>query len=101
MAVNLELVALRVAPVSSDDQPCSGWSRGVLIASTVALEYLVAPQLQQQAIVLRAVALEQGAELGKGLGIWTRNEHNILRIGEMQHKGRAVDIEVMHFDKRG
>ncbi len=102
LAVNLELVAMRVAgfsPLMISLAPVG--VGGLLIASTVVLEYLVAPQFQQQAIVLRAVALEQGAELGKGLGIWTRNEQNILRIGEMQHKGRAVDIEVMHFDKQG
>ncbi|MXS84916.1 LPS export ABC transporter permease LptG [Nitrosomonas sp. HPC101] len=102
LAVNLELVAMRVAgfsPLMISLAPVG--VGGMLITSTVALEYLVAPQFQQQAIVLRAVALEQGAELGKGLGIWTRNEQNILRIGEMLHKGRAMDIEVMHFDPQG
>ncbi len=102
LAVNLELVAMRVAglsPLRISLAPVA--IGGVLIVSTIALEYFVAPQFQQQATVLRAVALEQGAELGKGLGIWTRNEQNILRIGEMLHKKRAMDIEVMHFDRQG
>lgn len=102
LAVNLELVAMRVAglsPLMIGLAPVG--IGGLLIASTIALEYFVAPQFQQQATILRAVALEQGAELGKGLGIWTRNERNILRIGEMLHKGRATDIEVIHFDGEG
>jgi len=102
LAVNLELVAMRVAglsPLMISLAPVG--IGGLLITATVALEYFVAPQLQQQAAVLRAIALEQGVELGKGLGTWTRNEQNILRIGEILHKGRAMDIEIIHFDKEG
>jgi lipopolysaccharide export system permease protein len=102
LAANLELTAMRVAglsPLMISLAPVG--VGGMLVVSTIALEYLVAPQFQQEAIVLRAVALEQGAELGKGLGIWTRNEQNILRIGEMPHKKRAEDIEVMHFNQSG
>lgn len=102
LAVNLELVAMRVAglsPLMISLAPVG--IGGLLITATVALEYFVAPQLQQQATVLRAIALEQGAELGKGLGIWTRNEQNILRIGEILHKGRATDIEIIHFNEQG
>ncbi len=102
LAVNLELVAMRVAGLSPLMISLAPVGIGVLlIILTAILEYHVAPQFQQKATVLRAVALEQGAELGKGLGIWTRNEQNILRIGEMLHEGRAMDIEIMHFDKEG
>jgi lipopolysaccharide export system permease protein len=61
----------------------------------------VAPQFQQKAISSRAAALEKSAALGKQLGIWTRDERNILRIGEMLYAGRAANIEIMHFDDKG
>ncbi|MGG7055174.1 LPS export ABC transporter permease LptG [Nitrosomonas sp. ANs5] len=102
LAVNLELVAMRVAglsPFAISLPPVGvGLSLIILIAG---LEYFVAPQFQQKAIALRAAALEQSAELGRGLGIWTRDAQNILRIGEMLHENQAVDIEIMHFNQQG
>ena len=73
----------------------------ILLLFIAVLDQFVAPQLQQKAISSRAVALEKSAALGKNLGIWTRDEHNIFRIGEMLHAGRAADIEIMHFDDNG
>lgn len=102
LAVNLELVAMRVAGLSPlvISLPAVGIGL-LLIIFITGLEYYVAPQFQQKAIALRAVALEQSAELGRGLGIWTRDEQNILRIGEMLHENRAMDIEIIHFDRHG
>ncbi|BBL33945.1 lipopolysaccharide export system permease [Nitrosomonas stercoris] len=102
LAASHELTAMRVAGLSPLMISLAPFGvGGVLVLSTVALDYSVAPQFQQQATVLRAVALEQGAELGEGLGIWTRDKQNILRIGDMPHKKRAEDIEVMHFNQSG
>ncbi len=102
LAVNLELVAMRVAGLSPLMIGLPPVGIGLLLVISIAgLEYYVAPQFQQKAITHRAVALEQSAELGRGLGIWTRNEQNILRIGEMLHKDRAIDVEIIHFDKQG
>lgn len=102
LAVNLELVAMRAAGLSPLMIALAPVGIGlVLIISTAALEYYVAPQLQQKAIMLRAAAMGQSVELGKGLGIWTRDEQNILRIGEMPHKRQATDVEILHFNKRG
>lgn len=67
LAVNLELVAMRVAglsPLMIGLAPVG--IGGLLIASTIALEYFVAPQFQQQATILRAVALEQGLNWVRG-----------------------------------
>ncbi|HBZ29565.1 MAG TPA: LPS export ABC transporter permease LptG [Nitrosomonas nitrosa] len=102
LAVNLELVALRVAGLSPIQISMAPIAIGITMLIGIALlEQFIAPQLQQQAITSRAVALDKTAELGKGLGIWTRNERNILRIGEMLPPNRAIDIEIMHFDKQG
>lgn len=97
LAVNSELIAMRIAGVSPLQISYAPLSVGIALLLIVAiLEQFVAPQLQQKAITNRAIALEQSAELGKNLGIWTRNEHNILRIGMIVHNKRAADIEILH-----
>ena len=102
LAVGSELTALRVAGVSPLGISLAPLAVGsILLLFIAVLDQFVAPQLQQKAISSRAVALEKSAALGKNLGIWTRDEHNILRIGEMLHAGRAADIEIMHFDDNG
>lgn len=102
LAVNSELVALRVAGVSpmriSLIPLCVGFLMLIFIA---LLEQFVAPQIQQKAISYRAVALGQTAELGRNLGIWSRNEQTILRIGSMSHAEKVVDIEILHIDEDG
>ncbi|PTR15629.1 MULTISPECIES: LPS export ABC transporter permease LptG [unclassified Nitrosospira] len=102
LAVGSELTALRVAGVSPIGISLAPLTVGLILLLFIAvLDQFVAPQLQQKAISSRAVALEKSAALGKNLGIWTRDERNILRIGEMLHSGRAADIEIMHFDDNG
>lgn len=102
LAVNLELVALRIAGLSPIQLSMVPVSIGIsLILFLALLEQYIAPQLQQTAISQRAIALEKTAELGKGLGIWTRDERNILRMGEFLPGNRAIDVEIMHFDKQG
>lgn len=102
LAVNSELIALRVAGVSPFRISLAPLSVGIsLLVSVALLEQFVAPQLQQKAITYRAIALEQSAQLGKTLGIWTRNERNILRIGQMLHAKRAGDIEILQLDAEG
>ena len=102
LAVNSELVALRVAGFSPQRISFAPLSMGILLLLVVAiLEQFAAPQLQQKAITYRAIALEQSAELGKNLGIWTRNEHNILRIGLIVNNKRAADIELLQLDADG
>lgn len=102
LAVNSELTALRVAGVSPIHISLPPLGVGlILLLFIAALEQFVAPQLQQKAISSRAVALDKSVALGKDLGIWTRDERNILRIGEMLHTKKAADIEIMHFDDNG
>lgn len=102
LAVNSELIAIRVAGISPLRISLAPLGVGILMLLSVAiLEQFVAPQLQHKAITYRAIALEQSAELGKNLGIWTRNEQNILRIGHMLHAKRAADIEILQLDQEG
>ena len=102
LAVNSELIALRVAGLSPQRISFAPLGMGVLLLMTVAiLEQFAAPQLQQKAITYRAIALEQSAELGRNLGIWSRNEHNILRIGQIVNNKRAADIELLQLDADG
>lgn len=102
LAVNSELIAFRVAGVSPLRISFAPLSVGMLLLLTVAiLEQFIAPQLQQKAITYRAIALEQSAELGRNLGIWTRNEHNILRIGQIVNNKRAADIEILQLNPEG
>ena len=102
LAVNSELIAMRISGISPLRISLAPLSVGIALLVVVAiLEQFIAPQLQQKAVTNRAVALEQTAELGKNLGIWTRNEHNILRIGSIVHNKRAADIEILHLNPEG
>ncbi|PSJ18613.1 LPS export ABC transporter permease LptG [Nitrosomonas supralitoralis] len=100
LAIHSELIAMRVAGLSPWRISIAPLSVGILLLLGVAiLEQFVAPQLQQKAITYRAIALEQSAELGGNLGIWTRNENNILRIGRIIHNTKAADIEILQLDQ--
>jgi len=102
LAVNSELIAMRTAGLSPVQISLAPVGVGVMLIVLIAgLEQFVAPQLQQKAISNRAIALNQTAELGKGLGIWTRNDQNILRIGQMLHAKEAADVEILHLGKSG
>ncbi len=102
LAVNSELTAMRAAGFSPVQISLAPVAVGIaLIVLIAVLEQSFAPQLQQKAISNRAVALNQTAELGQGLGIWTRNERNILRIGYMVHAKEAGDIEILRLDESG
>ena len=102
LAVHSELIAMRVAGLSPLRISLAPLGVGIVLLLSVAiLDQFVAPQQQHKAITYRAIALEQSAELGKNLGIWTRNEQNILRIGHMLHAKRAADIEILQLDQEG
>lgn len=102
MAVASELTAMRASGVSPARISIASLAvGGILLLFIAVLDQFVAPQLQQKALSSRAAALEKSAALGRTLGIWTRNERNILRVGEMVHAGRAAEIELMHFDDQG
>tara|TARA_B100000686_G_scaffold253311_1_gene264259 strand:+ start:2515 stop:3588 length:1074 start_codon:yes stop_codon:yes gene_type:complete len=102
LAKNLELTALQIGGISPIRVSMSPLFVGfVLLIFIAILEQFVAPQLQQKAILNKAAAGFGSVQLGKNLGIWTRNESNILRIGEMITAKKAANVEILHFDKNG
>jgi len=74
---------------------------GALVALLLVLEQFVAPPLHQDALARRSAALEERAELGKDLGIWTRDAGNILRIGGTEQASHPADVEILKLDPRG
>ena len=102
LAINSELISLRAAGYSPVEISRASLKVGLLLIALIGiLEQFVAPPLQQQAIALRSAALDQGTELGKNLGIWTRNEQQILRISELQPDTRLTAVEILHLDDSG
>lgn len=102
LAMHYELIPLRAAGLSPARISLESLRVGlILVAMMGLLEQFVAPPLQQEAILKRSAALEQSTELGRDLGIWTRDEFNILRVGRMPHTSRALDIEILRFDNTG
>ena len=99
LAINLELISLRSAGFSPARIGMASMKVGMaLLVLIAALELLVAPPLHQQAIAHRSAALDQSTELGMNLGVWTRNDRQILRIGNLRHDTRAANVEIFNLD---
>lgn len=102
LAVANELVAMRAAGL-----PPARLGRAVLIVGGAlilflgALEQFVAPPLHQDALAQRSAALEQRAELGRNLGVWTRDVGSVLRIGSMEQAAGPRDLEILVLDQEG
>ncbi len=102
LAATMELTAMRAAGISILRIARASLTVGLgVITLLVVLEQFVAPAMQQSALIQRAAALAQSAELGAGLGIWTRDSRRALRIGNMGAHGEPNDIEIMTFDANG
>lgn len=102
LAVHNELTAIRAAGLSPARIGGAILKIGALLLLLVAiLEQTVAPGMQQKALALRAEALAQTTELGKDLGIWTRDERQILRIGDARRTRIPRDIEILRLDDQG
>lgn len=102
LAVSLELVSIRAAGYSPVKISKASVKAGLLLITLIIiLEQFVAPPLQQKAIALRSAELEQGAELGENLGIWARDERQIMRIGNLQHNTGLATIEILRLDDIG
>lgn len=83
LATHHELIIMRASGMSPYQISMASLSTGVVLVVTIALmEQFVAPPLQHQALVLRAGKLEQYEGTVGELGIWTRNENQILKIAE-------------------
>jgi len=102
LAIHHELISLRAAGLSPARISMSSFRVGLMLVLVIAvMEQFVAPQLEQEALLRRSAALDQSMELGRDLGIWSRDKQNILRIGRMEHAGGASDVEIMHLGSDG
>lgn len=102
LASNRELIAMRIAGLSPARITYSSLKVGLVLVLFIGiLEQFVAPPLQQKAIALRSEALAKSTELGKGLGIWTRDERRILHIGAVEYGRRANMVEIFTLDNSG
>lgn len=99
LAINHELISLRSAGYSPAKIGMASMKVGLLLLLIISvLEIFIAPPLQQNAIAHRAAAMEQSTELGSGLGVWTRNGQQILRIGNLLHDTRQATVEILNLD---
>ncbi len=102
LASNLELTAMRGAGMSPLQIGRAPVILGLLFLLLIGLlDQFVAPVLQQKAIAEQNLAKGLGAELGKNLGVWARDEAHVVRIGEMLHQTMARDIEIFQFNREG
>jgi lipopolysaccharide export system permease protein len=102
LAVNLELITMRAAGLSPVRIARVVLKVGLFLLIILGvLEQFIAPELQHKALNHRAEALAQSTELGKNLGIWTRDKRQILRVGESPRDRYMENVEVMHIDESG
>jgi len=102
LAMSLELISLRAAGFSPARVGMASLKVGLALAVLIGiLEFFVAPELQQRAIAHRASALEQSTEAGRNLGIWTRDDRQILRISNLLHDTREASVEILRLDTSG
>ncbi len=102
LAMHSEIISMRAAGLSPLRLSLAPLKVGLcLLALGVVLEQFIAPLLQQKAMASRSRALVQSAELGEDLGIWTRDERHILRIGKSVHSAYMQEIEIFIMDEAG
>ncbi len=102
LALNSEIIAMRAAGLTPARISLASFKVGLcLLLLLGVLEQVVAPEMQSKAIVHRLEALNQSAELGEDLGIWTRDENQVLRLGEAIRASYVQDVEIFTLDDQG
>jgi lipopolysaccharide export system permease protein len=102
LAIHHELISLRSAGYSPLDISSASLKVGfLLILVILALEFVIAPTLQQRAIAFKAAALDQSTIAGADLGIWSRNNQHIIRIENLQHDTTNASVEIINLDEDG
>ena len=102
LALNSEIIAMRAAGLSPTRISLASFKVGLcLLLLLGVLEQYAAPYMQNKAIAHRLDALNQSAELGADLGIWTRDENRVLRLGEAIHAAHVEDVEIFTLDEQG
>ena len=102
LALNSEIIAMRAAGLSPARISLASFKVGLcLLLLLGALEQYGAPYMQKKAISHRLEALNQSGELGEDLGIWTRDQNRIMRLGEAIQATRVQDVEIFSLDEQG
>ena len=102
LALNSEIIAMRAAGLSPASISLASFKVGLcLLLLLGVLEQYAAPYFQNKAIVHRLDALNQSAELGADLGIWTRDKNRVLRLGEAIRASYVEDVEIITLDEQG
>jgi lipopolysaccharide export system permease protein len=102
LAIHHELISLRSAGFSPVDISSASLKVGFLmVLFIIALEFVIAPTLQQRAIAFRAAALDQSTIAGSDLGIWSRNNQHIIRISNLEHDTTTAGVEIINLDEDG
>ncbi len=102
LALNSEIIAMRAAGLTPARISLASFKVGLcLLLLLGALEQVIAPEMQSKAIAHRLEALNQSAELGEDLGIWTRDENQVLRLGEAIRASYVQDVEIFTLDDQG
>jgi len=102
LAIHHELISLRSAGFSPVDISSASLKVGFLmVLFIIALEFVIAPTLQQRAIAFRAAALDQSTIAGSDLGIWSRNNQHIIRIANLEHDTTTAGVEIINLDEDG
>ena len=102
LALNSEIIAMRAAGLSPAKISLASFKIGLCLLLLLAfLEQFAAPYMQSKAIAHRLEALNQSAELGADLGLWTRDENRVLRLGEAIRAAYVEDVEIFTLDERG
>ncbi|TNF89600.1 MAG: LPS export ABC transporter permease LptG [Gammaproteobacteria bacterium] len=101
LASQQELIALRAAGWSNYRlaRPVLVLALAIITAAMATQQWLI-PLLEEQIAGLRANAVED-AELEGESEFWTRNEHQIVRIGGVQFGLMPTDVEIFERDEAG
>lgn len=101
LANQQELIALRAAGWSNYRlaQPVLVLALAIITAAIATQQWLI-PMLEEQIAGLRANAVED-AELEGDSEFWTRNEHQIVRIGGVQFGLMPTDVEIFERNDAG
>lgn len=99
LARSNELIAMRAAAVSIHRIGLAALKGAVvLVVAMILLGEIVAPATEQLAQQKKTAALSKGQTIETDKGIWIRNEHEFIYVGNIVDK-KLVQIEKYNFDE--
>lgn len=104
LAMHLEIISMRASGVSPTQISKTSLLVGLTLVLIIFLmDQFIAPPLQEKALSLRAKELDQSTAFGENLGVWARNEHQVLHISGEDTGGGigSNDIEIYMLDDDG